>query len=618
MDDASKRPPIPVAPDDNPASTDATKIDKLLRQQAAIARFGTFSLREWDLSKILNEAVRVCAEGLDAPFSKVCRHRPEQNDLLIVAGYGWQDGVVGHVVSRADMSSPQGRAFSTGTPAVCDDLKKDRYFDPPAFYAAHGIVSTIDVVIRGSGDQPYGILEIDNNQQQDYDQYDVNFLTGFANVLAEAVATASRARELQDAFDRMKRLAEDKERLLQEKNAVDLQMRQAQKMEAVGQLTGGLAHDLNNILTVISGTIEILAAAVADRPQLAAIAKMIDEAAVRGAELTQRLLAFARKQPLHPRAIDVNALIVEATNLLRPTLGDHITLVTTLAGELSRALIDPGQLTNTILNLALNARDSMPEGGEVSITTRDIVLDASAAAANELDAGSYVLVAVGDSGHGIPADILPRVFEPFFTTKDVGKGSGLGLSMVYGFVKQSNGHVVIESVPDHGTTVTMLLPQATGVAQPQLELVSQPKIQGGTETILVVEDDDLVRRYVIGQIESLGYATLTAANAAEALVVIDSAQPIDLLFTDMTMPGALNGRQLAVEARRRRPALSVLFSSGFTEESVVHDGHIDAEMLFLAKPYRKADLARMIRVALTGTAQPQAVAQPGAPIPAVA
>src|SRR6202140_1243675 len=360
----------------------SAEVRKLLRQQAAIARFGSFALRERDLMKILSEAVRVCAEGLSVPFCKVCRYREEENDLLIVAGCGWQDGVVGHVVSRADMSSPQGRAFTTGEPSICDDLQLASYVDLPPFYAAHGIVSIIDVIIKGNDDQPYGILEIDNDQQHDYDQYDINFLTGFANVLAEAISTASRGAALQVTVDQMKMLVEEKDRLLHEKSAADVQLRQSQKMEAVGQLTGGVAHDLNNILTVIVGTIEILAESVADRPELVAITNMIDEAAARGADLTQRLLAFARKQPLQPREVDVNALVIEATNLLRPTLGEHVEVRIVLSGDTARALIDPSQLTNAILNLGLNARDAMAEGGQLVIETSNVVLDDSYASIN--------------------------------------------------------------------------------------------------------------------------------------------------------------------------------------------------------------------------------------------
>jgi signal transduction histidine kinase/DNA-binding NarL/FixJ family response regulator len=582
-----------------PTDDAAAKVQKLLRQQAALARFGSFALREWDLMKILSQAARVCAEGLGAPFGKVCQYRAEEDDLLIVAGCGWQEGVIGNVVSRADMSSPQGRAFFTGEPSICDNLKNDAYFNLPPFYAAHGIVSIVDVVIKGSDDQPYGILEIGNDQQHDYNQYDINFLTGFANILADAVATAARAEALQATLERMKLLVEEKDVLLREKNTVDLQLRQAQKMEAVGQLTGGIAHDLNNILTVITGTIEILAEGVAEWPQLAASAKMIDEAAARGADLTQRLLAFARKQPLQPREIDVNSLIIEATNLLRPTLGAHIDVETMLASDTSRALIDPSQLTNTILNLALNARDAMAEGGKLTIETRNIFLDESYSNMNnDVTAGDYVMIAVSDSGSGIPAHILERVFEPFFTTKGVGKGSGLGLSMVYGFVKQSGGHIMIYSKEGRGTTVRIYLPQATGIAQPSRKVMTAPGVERGRETILIVEDDQMVRPLVVRQIESLGYVALTAANAEEALIVIDGGQEIDLLFTDLIMPGGMNGRLLADEALRRRPSLKILFTSGHSEDEVSHDGRLDEGVLLLAKPYRKSELAGMIRSVL--------------------
>ena len=577
----------------------ASQIQKLLRQQAAIARFGSFALRERDLMTILTEAARVCADGLGVPFSKVCQYRAEQNDLLIVAGYGWQDGVIGHVVSRADMSSPQGRAFTTGEPSIVDDVRKDVGFDLPPFYAAHGIISTVDVIIKGSDEQPYGVLEIDSDKQHNYDRHDVDFLTAFANVLAEAVSTASRGVALQRSVDMMRTLVEEKDRLLYERDAADLQLRQAQKMEAVGQLTGGVAHDLNNILTVIVGTIGILAESVVDRPELIAITKMIDDAAARGSDLVQSLLAFARKQALQPRKVDINSLVTEATNLLRPTLGEQIEVHMNLAGSASHALIDPSQLASAILNLALNARDAMPDGGKLIIETNNVVLDDSYVSMNsDVTAGNYVMVAVTDSGHGIPASILDNVFEPFFTTKDVDKGSGLGLSMVYGFVKQSNGHVKIYSEEGHGTTVRIYLPKAEGAAQPA-EPPSKLPIEGGHETILVVEDDHLVRALVVGQIKSLGYVALTAANAAEALNVIDSPRDIDLLFTDMIMPGAMNGRQLAEKALQRRESLKILFTSGYSEGAIVHHGRLDAGVLLLAKPYRKSDLARMIRTALT-------------------
>ena len=251
---------------------------------------------------------------------------------------------------------------------------------------------------------------------------------------------------------------------LTEKRAAEAQFRQAQKMEAVGQLTGGIAHDFNNILTVITGTIGILADAVTDDPQLTAIARMIDEAAERGANLTKHLLAFARRQPLQPREIDVNTLVLETVKLLRPTLGEHIQIDPLLAQDASTALVDPNQLTTAILNLALNARDAMPTGGKLALETSNVYLDESYAAMHsEVAVGNYVMVAVSDTGSGIPAADLDKVFDPFFTTKEVGKGTGLGLSMVFGFVKQSNGHIKIYSEEGHGTTVKLYLPRATGL-----------------------------------------------------------------------------------------------------------------------------------------------------------
>jgi PAS domain S-box-containing protein len=386
---------------------------------------------------------------------------------------------------------------------------------------------------------------------------------------------------------------------LTEKRAAEAQLHQAQKMDAVGQLTGGVAHDFNNILTVITGTIGILADAVADRPQLAAIASMIDEAAERGANLTRHLLAFARKQPLQPRAVDVNALTLETAKLLHPTLGEQIEIAPVLAADASAALVDPNQLTTAILNLALNARDAMPGGGKLTLETKNVYLDDDYASMHsEVIAGNYVMIAVSDTGSGIPAANLEKVFDPFFTTKEVGKGTGLGLSMVFGFVKQSNGHIKIYSEEGHGTTVKIYLPRATGLAHTAAELQASPQIEGGTEVVMVVEDDALVRRFVVTQIESLGYSTLEASNAAEALKVIGNTATIDLLFTDVIMPGPMNGRQLTDEALQRRPSLKVLFTSGYTENAIVHHGRLDTGVLLLAKPYRKSDLARMIRMAL--------------------
>jgi CheY-like chemotaxis protein len=369
-------------------------------------------------------------------------------------------------------------------------------------------------------------------------------------------------------------------------------------MEAIGKLTGGIAHDFNNILTVITGTIEILGDAVADKPELTPVAKLLEGAAWRAADLTQQLLAFARRQPLQPRDTDINALIVDTAKLLRATLGEQIEIESMLRDNLRSALVDPSQLTAALINLALNSRDAMPNGGKLVIETDHVYLDETYAKNNsEVRPGPYVLIALSDTGSGISPSILGKVFEPFFTTKEVGRGTGLGLSMVYGFVKQSLGHIKIYSEVGHGTTIKLYLPLADQITQ-LADAAPIPPAAGGTEAILVVEDDGLVRDYVAAQLHSLGYQVLTAGNAAEALAVIDSGADLDLLFTDVIMPGSMNGRLLADEALKRRPSLKVLFTSGYTENAIVHHGRLDPGVLLLSKPYRKSDLARLVREAM--------------------
>ncbi|SHL22311.1 PAS domain S-box-containing protein [Bradyrhizobium lablabi] len=382
--------------------------------------------------------------------------------------------------------------------------------------------------------------------------------------------------------------------------AAEEQLRQAQKMDALGQLTGGIAHDFNNVLTVITGTIEILADEVSGKPNMAAIATLISEAADRGAELTGRLLAFARKQPLQPLETDINRLIVESAKLMRPALGEHIEVEAMLADGLWTALVDPGQLSSALLNLSINARDAMPGGGKLTLETNNVSFDEDYAAANgDAQVGDYIMIAVADTGTGIPEAIRDRVFDPFFSTKGVGKGTGLGLSMVYGFVKQSGGHIKLYSEEGFGTTFKLYLPKADAAPEAIAEQPLPAEMEGGSETILVVEDDPLVRAYVNTQLQSLGYKTLSAANGTDALAIADSGAAFDLLFTDVIMPGGMNGRQLAVEMAKRRARLRVLFTSGYTENAIVHHGRLDSGVLLLAKPYRKLDLARMLRIAMT-------------------
>jgi PAS domain S-box-containing protein len=384
-----------------------------------------------------------------------------------------------------------------------------------------------------------------------------------------------------------------------DKLAAAEQLQQAQKMESVGQLTGGIAHDFNNMLTVITGTIDILGEAVADDPELASITKLISEAADRGAELTARLLAFARKQPLQPREIDVNHLMMDIAKLLHQTLGEQIEVRVIGKNNVWPALVDPGQLNSALVNLAINARDAMPDGGKLTIETSNVIFDQNDINAdNDLDSGSYVLIAVSDTGTGIPEAILAKVFEPFFSTKKAGEGTGLGLSMVYGFVKQSGGHVRVYSEEGSGTTFKIYLPRADTEPQQNTEISHEPDVQGGDETILIVEDNASVRSFVITQLQSLGYNTLAAANATEALEIVDCGAAFDLLFTDVIMPGKMNGRQLAQEVAKRHPLVKVLYTSGYAENAITHHGRLDPSVLLLFKPYRRSQLAHMLRLAL--------------------
>ena len=419
-----------------------------------------------------------------------------------------------------------------------------------------------------------------------------------------AIPSPGQLRQAYKALEEEGKQRRGAETLLQrfrETEATEMQIRQAQKMEAVGQLTGGIAHDFNNILTVITGTIEILGDAVADRPHLAGIARLIDDAATRGAALTQHLLAFARKQPLQPTSVDINLLIVDTVKLLQPTIGELVSIDFVPGEGVAPALVDASQLATAILNLALNARDAMPNGGQLRIETANVELqDSRIRAYDGPAAGQYVMISISDTGHGIAAEDINKVFEPFYTTKDVGKGTGLGLSMVYGFVKQSKGHITIQSEKGRGTTILICIPQADAEAEasPVVKLPVPEAAQQGHETILVVEDDPLVRSYVLTQIKSLGYRTLSASNGPEALKVLRSPEKIDLLFTDVIMPGSINGRELSIEAQRLRPGLKVLFTSGYTENAIDHDGRLDHGVQLLQKPYRRNDLAGALRIAL--------------------
>jgi PAS domain S-box-containing protein len=380
---------------------------------------------------------------------------------------------------------------------------------------------------------------------------------------------------------------------------VEAQLRQAQRLEAVGQLTGGIAHDFNNLLTVILGNSELLLEFLGDDGQLRSYAEMTRTAAERGAALTSRLLAFARRQALKPEVIDINQMLGRMDELLRRTIGGNIEIKLVRAAGLWGTLVDPAQLEAAVLNLCINARDAMPHGGQLTIETANVWLDTDYKIGHpEVEPGAHVMLAVTDTGTGIPAEMLDRIFEPFFTTKEVGKGSGLGLSMVYGFVKQSGGHVRLYSEVGRGTTVKVYLRRSDLLLDDEADDALTHETAGGSERILMVEDDELVRAHVYGQLELLGYRVTPVPDGRTALSVLRHDR-FDLLFTDVVMPGGLNGRELAEAAQALQPGLRVLFTSGFTEHAAVHHGQLDAGAQLLSKPYSRLELARKLRQVLT-------------------
>ncbi|HUG98206.1 MAG TPA: PAS domain S-box protein [Gammaproteobacteria bacterium] len=381
--------------------------------------------------------------------------------------------------------------------------------------------------------------------------------------------------------------------------ALEEQLHRAQRLESIGQLTGGVAHDFNNILTVVLGNAELLSESLAGDDRLGPLAEMVMQGAQRGAELTHRLLAFARRQPLDPQIADINELVTGLQGLFGRTLGEHVEIELACAEDLWPALVDPAQLESALLNLAINARDAMPRGGKLIIETRNTMLEEDYTSRQvDVRPGQYVRLSVSDSGCGIAPEDLERVLEPFYTTKAKGKGTGLGLAMVYGFAKQSEGQLKIYSEPGVGTTVHLYLPRPEDDVEPTLIQSSMPTSRGGTETILLVEDDDMVRRYAEGQLVALGYRVIIAGNGPEALAIVRRRDDIDLLFTDVVMPGGMNGRQLADAVLSIRPGVRVLYTSGYSENAIVHHGRLDPGVHLLGKPYRRSELAAKVREAL--------------------
>lgn len=432
-------------------------------------------------------------------------------------------------------------------------------------------------------------------------------LTALGVFLFGGFAFANSRRQLLAAIEARDALSAANEQLRTEsasRQQAEEQMRQLQKMEALGQLTGGIAHDFNNMLAVVVGSLDMAGRRLAkgETQRAAACIDNALEGAQRATQLTGRLLAFSRQQPLDPQSVDANKLVGGMSEMLRRTIGEQLKVETVLAAGLWRTLVDPSQLENALLNLCVNARDAMPGGGRLTIETANTFLDDDYAAAAAVAPGQYVLISVTDSGIGMTPDVAERAFDPFYTTKGVGQGTGLGLSQVFGFVKQSRGHVKIYTEPGQGTSVKIYLPRFFGdgpEASPTADTGSPNALPGAKEDeiVLVVEDEDRVRHVSIDALRELGYTVVQASDGQQALSVLAIQPRVDLLFTDVVMPG-MNGRELADEVAKQRPEVKVLFTTGYTRNAIVHNGVLDPGVAFLPKPFTIEQLAVKVRQVL--------------------
>ncbi len=584
-------------------------LQDVLRHQQTLARFGELALRSDDLDEILTEACRLAGEALGTDLAKVVELQEDGKTLRVRAGVGWKPGVVGIATITADEDTSEGHALLTGEPLISADIATETRFRYAAFLIDNNVRAVANVIIIGGQDRPpFGILQIDSHVPRQFTESDTLFLRSYANLIAGAVdrirvigevrnreaglraaleeRVAERTQELTDVNARLHTEAEERGR-------IEETLRQSLKMEAVGQLTGGLAHDFNNLLAAISGTLELMRMRMS-QDRTADIGRYIDVAMTsvsRAAALTHRLLAFSLRQTLDPKPTDVNRLVAGMEDLFTRTVGPSIQVETKLAGELWPALCDPNQLENAMLNLVINARDAMPDGGRLMIETRNSVFPDWRSGASTLPAkvpaGEYMGLFVTDTGTGMFPDVIARAFDPFFTTKPTGEGTGLGLSMIYGFVQQSGGHVLLSSEAGQGTAVSVYLPRHLGLADGAREALAAtktPDAEAGT-AVLVVEDEVAVRMVIVEVLSHLGYRVLEAENGQSGLRIVETGVRIDLLLTDVGLPGGMNGRQLADAVRVQRPELRVLFLTGYAESAAVRNGRLEPGMEIMTKPF---------------------------------
>ncbi|MEI7607037.1 MAG: response regulator [Rhodospirillaceae bacterium] len=537
----------------------ATGENELFREMCrVIVEFGGYRMA-W---------IGLADSGEGKPVRPVAKAGHEEGYLAVIR-ISWADEPRGR--------GPTGTAIRSGVPQRSNEVASDPVVAPwrePAL--ERGYLSIISLPLKDRGGC-FGALTIYAGESHAFGEDEGKLLVELAEDVSYGIVALRTRREHEE---------------------MEHTLRQAQKMEAIGHLTGGIAHDFNNLLQVVLANLDLVLEKTRGDGALAGYLQNALAGAEQGARLTSQLLAFARRQPLKPEPLRLELLVGEMAGMLRRTLGADIAIETVAGGGLWTAMVDSNQLRNALLNLAINARDAMPGGGKLTIELNNSALDGTYAASHpEVAPGQYVMLAVTDTGHGMKAEVLERVFEPFFTTKAEGSGTGLGLAMVYGFVKQSGGHLKIYSEPGHGTTVKLYLPR-TQQAEAARRQEEERAERGAGETVLVAEDDETVRASVVTQLAELGYRVQAAASGEAALAILSRGEPVDLLFTDVVMPGALNGRALAERARAIVPGLPVLYTSGYTENAIIHHGRLDEGVTLLSKPYRLSQLARAVRSVL--------------------
>jgi signal transduction histidine kinase len=536
-----------------------------------LATLGQRALSSRSLGVLFDDAVATLATALDVEYCKVLKRSPDGDALLLVAGVGWRDGLVGRETVGTDAASQAGYTLLSNEPVIATDLRTETRFTGPPLLTEHGVVSGMSVIIRCM-EGPWGVLGAHTVHRRDFNKEEVQFLQAVANLLGMAIE--------RERADEARRQSEDR-------------MRASQKLEAIGRLAGGIAHDFNNLLTVIMSSAEMLGG---DGEHEAA--EGIMSAAGRAASLTHQLLAFSRQQILQPRILDINVEISQLDEMLRRMLGEDVELVTALASDVGCVRADPSQIQQVILNLAVNARDALPSGGRLGIETAKVEIGNDRLGEHaSLGPGSYVAIRVSDTGVGMDAETRSKVFEPFFTTKG-DSGTGIGLATVHGIVTQSGGSIRIESEKGRGSTFEILLPRVAEQLDTPVELAKAANALDGVETILVVEDNEAVRELICLGLRKRGYDVLEASGSVAALEASEQYPgPIALVVTDMVMPG-MRGAELMRRLRDARPGLGALVVSGYARDTGDESWQQEPSTSFLAKPFTSAQLAQKVREVL--------------------